>query len=97
MLTKSTHSPQTLSTAFERRAKQCADALTEARRLIAIRSYGAPLNQVIGRTYDLFDEIDDILVRLQAANDREAFARVTALHRQFEAIQSLIPRTRGGN
>jgi len=42
--------------------------------------------------YDLFDEIDEILLRLHPTNDHDAFATVAALHRQFEEVQSLIPR-----
>ena len=80
--------------ALDGKVERCAGALREARRLVALRQYGGQLRKVVARTYDLFDEMDEILVGLRPARDHEAFASVAMLHREFEAIQSLIPPTR---
>jgi hypothetical protein len=85
-------SDRRLRIALDGKAERCGSFLREARRLIALRSYGSPLRQLIARAYDLFDEIDEILLGLDLANDHDAFARVAALHRNFDEIQSLIPR-----
>jgi transcriptional regulator NrdR family protein len=66
--------------------------LTEARRLIAVRVYGAILSRLFTRACELLDEIDEILLGLQPDSDHEAFVRVAALHREFAEIQSLVPR-----
>jgi hypothetical protein len=92
MLTKFADSEGRSRLALDGKAERCANSLREARRLIAMRSYGALLNQLLARTFDLFDEIDELLLGLHPTNDHEAFARIAALHRQFEEIQSLIPR-----
>jgi hypothetical protein len=91
-LTKADSQKQT-RTALDGKAARCAGALKEAQQLVAARSYGPLLKQTLARTYDLFDEIDEILLGLHPAQDHEAFVRVAGLHRQFEEIQSLIPRT----
>ena len=62
-----------------------------------MRSYGPLLKQTLARTYDLFDEIDEVLVGLHPDKDHEVFVKVAGLHRQFEEIQSLIPRAERGS
>jgi hypothetical protein len=94
MLTKRADSERKPRVALDGKAERCANSLREARRLVLMRSYGVLLNQLVARTYDLFDEIDEILLALHPTNDHDAFVRVAALHRQFEEIQSLIPRIR---
>ena len=96
ILTKATDAQLRTHAALDTAAGLCASALREARRLVTTLSYGAVLEQTIARAYDLFDEIDELLLRLHPARDHEAFVRVARLHRQFEEIQSLIPSARRG-
>lgn len=96
MLTNLADSQRRSRAAFDGKAERCASLLNHARRLLVLRSYGPLFNQILARTYDLFDDLDEILVGLDPAQDHEAFARVAELHRQFEDIQSVIPRSRRG-
>lgn len=76
---------------LQRKADLCASVLTEARRQISAANFGAILSQLLARAGDLQDEIDEILVSLDPRDDHEAFARVAALHRNLEEIQSRLP------
>ena len=73
------------------KAKLCTGALTEARRQIAERRFGPLLSQLLARVCDLLDEMDEALIRLDPVREHEAFVRSAALHRDLEAIQSLVP------
>ena len=79
------------------KVEQSLSALKEARRLVGLRSYGPNLKQIVARTYDLFEEIDELLLALNPTKEHDAFAIVAALHRRFEEIQSLIPRAERRN
>jgi hypothetical protein len=65
--------------------------LAEARRHIAARRFGPLLSQLLARACDLLDEMDEVLVRLDPVREHDAFVRLAALHRDLEAIQSLVP------
>jgi len=69
----------------------CASVLAEARRHIAARRFGPLLSQLLARACDLLDEMDEVLVRLDPVRENDAFVRLAALHRDLEAIQSLVP------
>ena len=73
------------------KAELCGSVLTEAGRQIAAHRFGPLLSQLLGRACDLLDEMDEALVRLDPVREHEAFARSAALHRDLEAIQSLVP------
>lgn len=54
----------------------------------------ALLGQLLGRACELLDEIDEALVARHPVRGQEVFARAAALHRDLEAIQSLMPPDR---
>jgi hypothetical protein len=54
--------------------------------------YGPLLSRLLTRACELLDEIDEVLLGLHPGRDHEVFARVAALHRELEEIQSVIPR-----
>jgi hypothetical protein len=74
-----------------RKAELCMSVLTEARRQIAARRFGPLLSQLLARVCDLLDEMDEALIRLDPIREHEQFVRSAALHRELEAIQSLVP------
>lgn len=85
MPTKSVESREQFSTAFDIKAEFCATLLKEGRRLAAMRSRDPLLNQILARAHELIDELDELLVGLHPARDREDVA--DALHREFDAIR----------
>jgi tRNA splicing ligase len=93
MLRRSLNAPASRS-AFKDKTARCAALLDEARWLVVVQSYGSVLNEIIDRTYDVFADIDEILITLSPLQHHDAFASVATLHRRFQEIQSLIPRTR---
>ena len=73
------------------KAELCGSVLTEARQQVAAHRFGSLLSQLLARACDLLDEMDEALVRLDPVREHEAFVRSAALHRDLEAIQSLVP------
>jgi len=86
MPTQSVESRQ--RSAFDNKAEICATLLKEGRRLATMRSCDPLLNQVLARAHELLDELDELLVGLHSAQDREYLAGV--LHREFDAIRAPI-------
>jgi hypothetical protein len=73
------------------KAELCTGVLTEARRQIAAHRFGPLLSQLLARVFDLLDQMDEALIRLDPVREHEAFVRSAALHRDLEEVQSLVP------
>jgi hypothetical protein len=73
-----------------RKADICANALEEARKLSERGVYGPSLNQLVGRAFELLDDIDEILVALDSTRDQHPFAIAAELHRQLEHVEAAI-------
>jgi len=74
----------------------CASILTEARQLVRIGQFGAPLKQLVFRACELLDDMDEVLLALHPVRNSGDFAVAAALHRQLEQIQAAIPAARRG-
>ena len=72
-------------------ADLCASVLREARQLVVTGRFGPALGQLVSRADDLLDQLDEVLVSLHPKHHPEAFARVAALHRELESIQTQVP------
>ena len=83
-----------LLVALWRRADLCSSALAEAYRLAIRPMFGPRVGQLLARSCELLDEMDEVLIALHPAREPDAFVGVTALHRKLEEIQSLVPRER---
>jgi hypothetical protein len=77
--------------ALARKADLCAEVLAEARRLVRIGRFGAPLNQLVFRARELLEDLDEVLVALHPARNAGEFSAAAALHRELEKIQAAIP------
>jgi hypothetical protein len=69
----------------------CGEILAQARRLVASGNCGTPLNHLLSRATELFDELDEILVVLDPQHDVNDFALAAVLHRELEQLLSLAP------
>ena len=79
------------------KADMCDTLLTEARRLVRIGQFEAPLNQLVFRACELLDDMDEVLLALHPVRNSGDFAVAAALHRQLEHIQAAIPAARRGH
>ncbi len=79
-----------------RKADLCASILAEARRLVRIGQFEAPLNQLVFRACELLEDVDEVLVALHPIRDGGAFAVAAGLHRELEQIQAAIPAASRG-
>lgn len=76
------------------KANVCRLVLSEARRLAEGERFGAALAQLIARTDDLLDEMDEILIGLHPVRSAREFCLVAALHRDLEHLQAMISKQR---
>lgn len=80
------------SSELARKSELCLGALAEARRQIAAQRLGPVLSQLLARARELQDEMDEVLLGLDPAEDPDAFARAAALHRTLQEVETLLPR-----
>ena len=75
---------------FGRKAHICAEVLNEARRLYAAGRLDGSLSQLVARSCELLDDLDEILVTLRPSQDKREFAAAAALHRELEFLQEAL-------
>jgi hypothetical protein len=80
--------------AFGRKAHICAEVLNEARRLYAAGRLDGSLSQLVARSCELLDDLDEILVTLRPSQDNHEFASAAGLHRELEFLQKALSARR---
>ena len=79
-----------------RKSDICAKVLAEARKLAQAGQFGSLPIQLVVRAGELLDDMDEILVALDPAMNRECFALAAALHRELEQVQATLTNLRKG-
>jgi len=69
-----------------------SSVLKQARALIRAGAFGSICSRLLVRAGEILDEADEVLVGLNPQHDHEWFAQFAALHEEFEALRSLVPR-----
>ena len=72
----------------------CSEMLREGKRLVLAGRFERQLNQIVLRSSDILDEVDETLIALDPIRDVATFAFVARLHRDLEQIQAAIAELR---